>query len=122
MNAELAARRTAAAAVLADYRRELHTAPLSRPPGREWMLRLAEELGSVLAALDAEPASGGLDDRQRQMLGSALADAVAFRDPAGFCPRCAASPAGLCDDHATDRDLTGAYLALARELGIEVER
>lgn len=41
MTAEMAARRTAAAAVLADYKTELASAPLSRPPGREWMLRLA---------------------------------------------------------------------------------
>jgi hypothetical protein len=51
MSAELEARRTAAAAVLADYRRELNSAPLSRPPGREWMLRLADVLGDLLAAL-----------------------------------------------------------------------
>jgi hypothetical protein len=50
---DLAARRAAAASVLADYQRELHTAPLSRPPGREWMLRLATELESLLGALDA---------------------------------------------------------------------
>lgn len=51
---DLAARRASAAAVLADYRRELVAAPLSRPPGREWMLRLADVLADVLAALDAE--------------------------------------------------------------------
>jgi len=52
--ADLAARRAAAASVLADYCRELDSAPLSRPPGREWMLRLADVLGDVPAALDAE--------------------------------------------------------------------
>ena len=52
MSADLAARRAAAASVLADYNRELRTAPLSRPPGREWMLRLATELESLLTALD----------------------------------------------------------------------
>jgi hypothetical protein len=122
VSAELAARCTAAAAALADYRRELHTTPLTRPPGREWMLRLAAELGSVLAALDSRPAPADLDDGQREVLASALADAITYRDPGGFCPRCEASLSGLCDDHAADLGLTGAYLALARELGVEVER
>ncbi len=49
--ADLAARRAAAASVLADYNRELATAPLSRPPGREWMLRLADVLDDLLSAL-----------------------------------------------------------------------
>jgi hypothetical protein len=64
--AELAAQRAAAA--LADYMRELHTAPLCRPPGREWMSRLADVLGDLLAALDqphagAEDARGGVTAR-----------------------------------------------------------
>lgn len=37
MSADLNARRRAAAAELADFNRELHSAPLSKPPGREWM-------------------------------------------------------------------------------------
>jgi hypothetical protein len=57
MNAELAARRTAAAAVLADYRAAAASAPLSRPPGREWTLRLASMLDLLLDALP-----GALDD------------------------------------------------------------
>ncbi len=120
MSAELAARRTAAAAVLADYRREVATAPLSRPPGRHWMLRLAAELESVLGALDSEPGAAGLDAGQRAVLAQALADAITYRDPGGLCPRCEASAAGLCDDHAEDLDKTDSYLQLARELGIEV--
>jgi hypothetical protein len=63
VNAELAARRTAAAAVLGDYRAELASAPLTRPPGREWMLRLASVLGDLLAAL-GEP-DGATEDTQR---------------------------------------------------------
>jgi hypothetical protein len=58
VNAELDARRRAAAAVLADYRRELESAPLSRPPGREWMLRLADVLGDLLDTLDQAGRSG----------------------------------------------------------------
>jgi len=52
VSAELNARRTAAAAVLGDYMAELASAPLTRPPGREWMLRLASVLGDLLAGLD----------------------------------------------------------------------
>ena len=54
MSAELAARRTAAAAVLADYRAAVASAPLTNPPGREWMLRLASVLESLLAAHDED--------------------------------------------------------------------
>ncbi len=54
--AELNARRTAAAAVPADYKAELASAPLTSPPGREWMLRLASVLEDLLAVL------GGPDD------------------------------------------------------------
>lgn len=54
MSAELAARRTAAAAVLADYRAAVASAPLTNPPGREWMLRLASVLGDLLAAHDED--------------------------------------------------------------------
>jgi hypothetical protein len=49
---ELNARIIAAAAVLADYRAEVASAPVSRPPGREWMLRLASVLEGLLAKLD----------------------------------------------------------------------
>ena len=49
--AELNARRTAAAAVLGDYKAALASAPLASPPGREWMLRLASALEDLLAVL-----------------------------------------------------------------------
>jgi hypothetical protein len=49
-DAELNARRTAAAAVLDDYKAALASAPLSSPPGREWMLRLASVLEDLLTA------------------------------------------------------------------------
>ena len=55
-------------------------------------------------------------------LGQALADAIEHRTPRGQCSDCEIHPAWLCDDHAADLDLTDAYLALARELGIEVAR
>jgi hypothetical protein len=68
------------------------------------------------AAMPSRPAG------QLAALGQALADAISYREPSGFCADCEASPAGLCDDHAGDLDKTDAYLALARDLGIEVDR
>jgi hypothetical protein len=61
MNAELAARRTAAAAVLADYRAAAASAPLSRPPGPEWTLRLASMLDLLLDALSGAEDEDGLE-------------------------------------------------------------
>ena len=59
------------------------------------------------------------------VLGQALGDAVTYREAAASdfaYAGCEAHPAGLCGDHAVDLDKTDAYLALARDLGIEVER
>jgi hypothetical protein len=78
-----------------------------------WASRLAGALESALAFAAEE---------QREVLAGALADAVSYRTPEGFCRDCEESPSALCDDHAADLDLTDAYLALARELGIEVQR
>ena len=81
-----------------------------------WIGRLRVALQSL-----ADVASpGGMDTGQREVLGQALADAIAHRTP-GICEECDVRPDGLCDDHAADLDLTDAYLALGRELGIEVE-
>jgi hypothetical protein len=61
MSAELAARVTAAAAVLADYRRaadewiEDETLTVPRPNYARWAFRLAGELRALLACLDREP-------------------------------------------------------------------
>jgi hypothetical protein len=54
------------------------------------------------------------------VVASALADAIAYRTPEGFCRDCEDSPSALCDGHGADLDLTDAYLALARELGLEI--
>jgi hypothetical protein len=56
VSAELNARRTAAAAVLGDYKAAVASAPLGSPPGREWMLRLASVLGDLLAVLEQDAA------------------------------------------------------------------
>jgi len=65
-----------------------------------------------------------LAEGQREVLAQALADAITYREPGSpsDCAGCENYPdAALCDDHAADLDLIDAYLALARELGIEVE-
>ena len=83
----------------------------------------ATALRRLLAELDrprgARPALTAAD---LGILGQALADAVAYRDPAGSCPDCDTHPAELCQDHAADIDKADAYLALADSLGIEVDR
>jgi hypothetical protein len=86
-----------------------------------WVGRLKMSLTALLAAWPPG-ARGGLDNGQREVLGSALADALRFRDPVGGCEECERRDSGLCDDHAADLDLCDAYLYLARELGIEVEQ
>ena len=112
--AELAARQTAAAAVLADYRAAVASAPLSRPPGREWMLRLAAVLGDLLdmlgpaVVLDADHAATVL---------AALDDASdGIRDRAAYCPACTAHPADLCDECAGNLSRAEAYDHLAATL------
>jgi hypothetical protein len=76
---------------------------------------LYDQLADVVSAV-------ALDDGQREVLAQALADAIAYRHPSGFCPGCEVHPAGLCDDHAAHLDLADAYLALGREFGIEADR
>ncbi len=58
MSADLNARRRAAAAELAGFNHELHSAPLSKPPGREWMFRLSQALEDLLDALGTAEAPG----------------------------------------------------------------
>jgi hypothetical protein len=129
VSAELAARRTAAAAILADFRAEVARSPLSQPPAGSWALRLAIAVDQLLEASDGQAAQAAmpaalllLSESNEAVLGQALADAIAHRTPQGICPECDEHPAGLCEDHADDLDRTDAYLALARELGIEVEQ
>lgn len=58
---------------------------------------------------------------QREVLASALSDAIAHRQPeGGYCADCAAEYGGLCSDHIADETLASAYHALADELGIEL--
>ena len=80
---------------------------------------LRRQLGQVL---DVIGQGAALTADQREVLSRALADALEWRQPSGVCHDCDASSAGLCADHASDLDRTDAYLALARDLGIEVDR
>jgi len=76
---ELNARRIAAAAVLGDYKAAVASAPVTRPPGREWMLRLASVLEDLLAVL------GGPDDDEDD---EAQGDEDEDREP--YCYTCGA--------------------------------
>lgn len=84
MSAELAARRTAAAAVAADFKRETDgylDAGGPRPDFDLWAWRLHTELGLVLDHLDAEtpdPAAGQLA-QIRLVLDMVLGDEYADR-------------------------------------------
>lgn len=83
---------------------------------------LAAEAVAVAVALLY--AAGQIEPGAAQLvtLGQVLADAVARREPSGFCTDCEVHPASLCEPHAADLDRCDAYLALAAELGIEVDR
>jgi len=121
MSAELAARRTAAAAAVGDFRREERRGDRAFDY-EAWALRLASELASLLERLaDERPA---LAPQQREVLGQILDDAIAYRESmlGGTCTGCEIHPAGLCQDHAADLDRTDAYIALGRQLGIEADR
>ena len=116
--AELAARITAAAAVLGDYRSDA-ARPGDGTDWQSWAYRLASMLGAVLDVAGQAPA---LTPQQLVVLGQALTDAIEYRTPGADCADCDASAAGLCEDHAADLDKTDGYLALAHDLGIEVDR
>ena len=88
-----------------------------------WIGRLRTAMHQLLDV--AAPAPGGLDTGQREVAAAALADAIDYRglrvNP-GLCADCDADPSGLCSDHAADCDLADAYLHLAAELGLELDR
>ena len=94
---------------------DLDGSSLERSP-HFWVGRLR----SALENLAAVASPGGMDAGQREVLAAALADAIEHRTSAGACEDCDTRPEGLCNDHAADLDLTDAYIALSRELGIEV--
>jgi hypothetical protein len=57
--------------------------------------------------------------QQHELLRQALADAVYYRDPPAQCTACEAL-GGLCAGCAAGLDRARAYLALGRELGLEL--
>lgn len=68
--------------------------------------------------------SVSLDDEQLVTLSQALADALEYRGAGRGvpCEPCQAAEGGLCADHVEDEQRAVAYLTLAAELGIAVER
>jgi hypothetical protein len=124
MSAELAARRTAAAAVLGDFRRALTTTPPGNGHGMHyWATRLSSVLADVLSELSrgelpqAEPGGTYVAPADVDTVLDALdVAAECKRDRAANCADCDASPADLCDTcewrlHVADGDD-----ALARRL------
>ena len=87
------------------------------------MRELAEARRQLGQVLDVVRESVSLTDEQLEVLGQALADAFVWRTPAVACADCDEYEwlDGLCPDHAADVTLCDAYLALARELGIEAQ-
>lgn len=126
MTGELAARRTAAGAVLADFRR---WAAGELVPGdwQDWALRLAAELDNLLAQLATEagnivPAvlAGNYDltaDELRTVLDALDVAAACKRDRAASCPDCDAHPANLCTTCEWRLRLADSDDTLARRLG-----
>jgi hypothetical protein len=142
--AELAARRTAATAVLADFGR-YDRGEVSNAGGIfDWSTaahRLAAELRSLLEQLGAEDAAraNGHVTRINPLPGShvrvdgvaeiipedvgtvlgALSDAAGFLEERGgqWCEDCNTHPAGVCEDHGQDLEYSGRYRSLGRALG-----
>jgi hypothetical protein len=108
--AELAARRTAAAALVADFRAEAARHPLTRPPDGSWALRLALAVDQLLEVTDDQAADVELlraavlagnydlsDDDVRTVLDALDVAADHKRDLAANCPDCDGDPAGTAD-------------------------
>ncbi len=132
MNAELAARRTAAAAMASDFRRvtdDYLDRGGERPDWSSWAFRLVSAVSSLLDVIGEQPetlkeARGALlgpavtlDEDQAATVLSALEDASEhIRERAANCPECMASPADLCDGCSDRLNRAGAYDALAGTL------
>ena len=127
----LAARVTAAQAVLDDFQRSTgkYGAGVPAADWLQWSLQLAQQLQQVLGTI-GEPPSVSARPGPLELLGAeailrqALTDAIEFRDSRldAECILCELDPRGLCPDHESDLEQADAYLSLARELGIEVAR
>jgi hypothetical protein len=62
--------------------------------------------------------SGQLTPRQAEVLGRALADALAYRKQraGAYCAACEREYGGLCYDHVADEEAADDYAALIAEL------
>ena len=113
--AELAARRTAAEAVLRDFRADLASAPLTSPPNTlMWSMRLASALDGLLeipAAPEVPPASYVRPDRSAELTPSDLMTALSALADGQMYRRNHPS-----DD---DRRLAIRYGSLAYRLGMD---
>ena len=113
-------RTDAAREYLADA---MYSRPVTTLPPTVLMRELAEtrrQLRIMLTVLDGQ----ALTEALRETIRQALTDAVSNRadGASGPCAACDVHPAGLCDDHTADIVLIDAYVAYARDLGIEVPR
>jgi hypothetical protein len=132
VSAELAARRTAAAAALADFRAAeaaFERGLRNRPAYPAWALRLEQHLRYVLADLDAQDVVVGaglviLTAAQYAIVAQALADAETYRlqRAAAWCEDCKTHPAGACEEHLDDLDAATAYHETGGELAREAGR
>jgi hypothetical protein len=131
MNAELEARRTAARALVADFRAEQARHRASEALGDSWAYRLALAVESLLeppgqAGADTNLLHGAvllsgnydLTDTQVDTALAALDVAAEYRRYRADlpCDRCDASPQGCCDDHMADLEAADAYDHLAAEI------
>jgi hypothetical protein len=67
------------------------------------------------------PALLGIPPGRREILSQALTDAVYYRDPPVHCGACKGETQGrLCDDCAAGLARARSYLALSRELVIDL--
>jgi hypothetical protein len=81
---------------------------------------LRRVLGQVLGYLGEVVV---VDPDRLEVLGKALSDAIRYNDPAVHCEACDPLPGDeLCPECAAGFATATAYLHLARELGIEVDR
>ena len=67
-----------------------------------------------------DPLALSVPTAKHELLRQALADAVYYRDPPVQCPACEAQGDALCAACAAGLACARAYLALGRDLGLEV--
>jgi len=86
-------------------------------------LNLIGHLASaVRQLLDVITESVSLTDDQLVTLGQAITDALAWCRDDGDCRECDDDPSGTCETHDSRMARVPAYVALARDLGIEAGR